>query len=129
GGEVGVSGDEEGMSRRGRRRARAGGDARRGLEEVDERKLMEAREGAVPPFVWKGDESLLGRDPERLLPEARQLDPVDAASPRVPRGQDRDRRLVLPEKLVERPAREGPHLPERRLHLPKDLRRAVVFWA
>src|ERR1019366_5140682 len=127
GGEVGVSGDEEGLCRAVGHREWAGGDARRGLEEVDERKLMEAREGAVPPFVWKGDEALLGRDPERLLPEARQLDPVDAASPRVPRGQDGDRRLVLPEKLVERPAREGPHLPERRLDLPEDLGREVVF--
>src|ERR1017187_2612048 len=99
----------------------------RGLEKVEGAKLREAREGAVPPFVWKGDEALLGRDPERLLPEARQLDPVDAASPRVPRGQDGDRRLVLPEKLVERPAREGPHLPERRLDLPEDLGREVVF--
>ncbi len=92
GGEVGVSGDEEGLCRAVGHRERARGDARRGLEEVDERKLMEAREGAVLPFVWKGDEALLGRDPERLLPEARQLDPVDAASPGGPTRSGRGAR-------------------------------------
>ena len=70
-------------------RQRAGVDVERGAQHVDQGELVDARVRAEAVLVAGGDQAVAGGEPGRLLPQRADLDVIDAAAPRIPRGVDR----------------------------------------
>ena len=52
------------------------------MEEIHLGELLDPRQGTVPPFVGRSDQPVLERQAFGFPPQWRQLDGVDAFSPR-----------------------------------------------